>query len=144
MSALKLFDTYAKQHVASRGEVSLEMIQWKNKVWAMRICVDRSEWLRCKRSQKQVERSSDYRSVLARTCTHHCTFTCSVVLLLLKSSSGSHTFLFQTHIYLNFGQKRHFFMISTCVWPTDRRTDGRTDGPTDGRTHPLIEMRERI
>ena len=26
----------------------------------------------------------------------------------------------------------------------DRRTDGRTDGPTDGRTHPLIEMRERI
>ena len=27
---------------------------------------------------------------------------------------------------------------------TDGRTDGWTDGPTDQRTHPLIEMRERI
>ena len=31
-----------------------------------------------------------------------------------------------------------------CDGPTDGRTDGPTDGPTDGRTHPLIEMRERI
>ena len=37
-----------------------------------------------------------------------------------------------------FGQKRHFCMVSTRVWPTDGRTDGRTDrrtdGPTDGHT----------
>ena len=36
------------------------------------------------------------------------TFICSFVLLLLKSSSDSHTFLFQTLIYRNFGQKRRF------------------------------------
>ena len=28
--------------------------------------------------------------------------------------------------------------------PTDGLMDGPTDGPTEGRTHPLIEMRERI
>ena len=48
----------------------------------------------------------------------------------------------------NFGQKWHFRMVSTHVWPTDGRTDRwtdrRTDGRTDGRTHLLIEMRERI
>ena len=27
---------------------------------------------------------------------------------------------------------------------TDGHTDKRTDAPTDGRTHPLIEMRQRI
>ena len=35
----------------------------------------------------------------------------------------------------------HFLEIQLVC---DRRTDGRTDGPTDGRTHPLLEMRERI
>ena len=80
------------------------------------------------------------------------TSTCSFELLLLESSSDSHTFLFQTLIHRNFGQKRRFFAISTRVWrtdgPTDRRTDGWTDVPTDGwtvgRTDPLIEMRRRI
>ena len=43
------------------------------------------------------------------------TFICSFVLLLLKSSSDSHTFLFQTLIYCNFGQKRRFFTISLRV-----------------------------
>ena len=47
----------------------------------------------------------------------------------------------------------HFSEIQlVCDRRTDRRKDGRTDrrmdGPTDrrtdGRTHPLIEMRERI
>ena len=42
------------------------------------------------------------------------------------------------------GQKRHFCMVSTRVWRTDRRMDGRTNGRTDRRTYPLIEMRERI
>ena len=71
------------------------------------------------------------------------TFICSFVLLLLKSSSDSYTFLFQTLIYRNFGQKRRFWSISTRLWrtdgPTDRRTDHQTDRRTDGRTHPLIE-----
>ena len=52
------------------------------------------------------------------------TFICSFVLLLLKSSSDSHTFLFQTLIYRNFGRKRRF----SCL--TDQRTDGRMDGHT--------------
>ena len=43
------------------------------------------------------------------------TTTCSFQLLLLKSSSDSHTFLFQTLIYRNFGQKRRFCAISTRV-----------------------------
>ena len=65
------------------------------------------------------------------------TFICSFVLLLLKSSSDSHTFLFQTLIYRNFGQKRRFWSISTRLWRTDRPTDGRTDTPSyrDARTH---------
>ena len=43
------------------------------------------------------------------------TFTYSFVLLLLKSSSNCPTFLFQTLIQLNFGQKQHFYMVSTRV-----------------------------
>ena len=45
----------------------------------------------------------------------YCTSTCSFELLLLKSSSDSHTFLFSTLIYRNFGQKRRFCAISTRV-----------------------------
>ena len=70
-------------------------------------------------------------------------FTC-FVLLLLECSLNCLTFPFHTLTYLSFAQNRHFFMISTRLWPTDGRTDGPTDGPMDGRTHPLIEMRERI
>ena len=43
------------------------------------------------------------------------TSTCSFELLPLKSSSDSHTFLFQTLVYRNFGQKRRFCAISTRV-----------------------------
>ena len=57
------------------------------------------------------------------------TFICSFVLLLLKSSD-SHTFLFQTLIYRNFGQKWRFCSISTRLW----RTDGQTNEPTDRHT----------
>ena len=56
-------------------------------------------------------------------------FICSFVLLLLKSSVDSHTFLFQTFIYRNFGQKRRFCSISTRLWWTDGRTYA-TDGHT--------------
>ena len=41
----------------------------------------------------------------------------------------------------SFSQKRHFCMVSTRVWPTDRPMDGRMDGRTDipsyrdARTH---------
>ena len=31
-----------------------------------------------------------------------------------------------------------------CDGRADGRTDGRTDRRVDGRTHPVIEMRERI
>ena len=41
------------------------------------------------------------------------TSTCSFELLLLESSSDSHTFLFQTLIHRNFGQKRRFCSIPT-------------------------------
>ena len=58
------------------------------------------------------------------------TSTCSFELLPLKSSSDSHTFLFQTLVYRNFGQNRRFQLV--C------------DGQTDRRTHPLIEIRDRI
>ena len=43
------------------------------------------------------------------------TSTCSFELLPLKSSSDSHTFLFHTLVYRNFGQKRRFCAISTRV-----------------------------
>ena len=43
------------------------------------------------------------------------TSTCNFELLPLKSRSDSHTFLFQTLVYRNFGQKRRFCAISTRV-----------------------------
>ena len=67
------------------------------------------------RLNKQVEQGSDFRCVLARNSTHYCTFICSFVLLLLESSSDSHTFLFKTIIYPKSGQKWHFCKISTRV-----------------------------
>ena len=83
---------------------------------------------------KQGERSSDHGCVLARTSPLYRTLTCTSVLLLLllKSSSDSHTFLFQTLVYHNFYQKRRYRTISTHVrW---------MEGLMDGRTHPLIDM----
>ena len=58
----------------------------------------------------------------------YCTSTCSFELLLLKSSSDSHTFLFSTLIYRNFGQKR---AILTCLTQMDQWIDRQTDGWTD-------------
>ena len=99
---------------------------------------------RARASGEQVEQSSDYRCVLVHTCTSTFILTHCFLLLPLKCSLDCLTFTFHTLTCLYFAQNRHFFMISTRLWPTDGRTDRRTDGPTDGRTHPLIEMRERI
>ena len=66
------------------------------------------------------------------------TFTCSFVLLLLKSNSDSHTFLFQSHIYLNFLSKTAFWYdFNMCVMNrrTDRKTDILTDQQTDTRSY---------
>ena len=56
--------------------------------------------------------------------------------------------MLQTLAYLNFGQKRHLNMISTCVRRMDGQTDGQVDGQTNGQTdiltdrwtHPFVEM----
>ena len=52
----------------------------------------------------------------------YCTSTCSFELLLLKSSSDSHTFLFSTLIYRNLVKNGDF---NSC------ETDGSMNGPTD-------------
>ena len=49
-------------------------------------------------------------------------YTHCFVLLLLKCSLDCLTFTFHTLTYLYFSQNRHFFMISTRLWLTDRRT----------------------
>ena len=41
----------------------------------------------------------------------------SLVAGFLKSSSDSHTFLFQTLIFLNFGEKRHLYPWCRCFFP---------------------------
>ena len=85
-----------------------------------------------KHNEKQVERSSDYRCVLARS-TSNCNYACSIVLVLLNSSPDSHTLMFHTLTYPYFVQKTRFFHdFNSCV--TDRRTDGRTDRRTDRHT----------
>ena len=89
-----------------------------------------------KKTQKQVEQSSDNRCVLWQTAC----------VLVFESSFKWHTFLFLMPFCSN---SAHFSEIQLVCdgrtdLPTDGRTDGPTDGPTDGRTYPLIEMRERI
>ena len=68
------------------------------------------------------------------------TFTSSFVLQL-ESNSDSHTFLFQTLIYLNFGQKQHFYTIFSVM---DGPTDRQMDAPSyrDERMH--LKMMSRI
>ena len=110
---------------------SLDQKQKKTK----KLKSERSLLLSCDEFFEQVEQSSDYRRVLARTCTHFCTFFCSFVLLLLKSSSDSHTFLFQTLIYGNLVKTiLHDFNLCVTDGRTDKQMDGQMDGPTDGQT----------
>ena len=71
------------------------------------------------------------------------TFTCSSVLILLNSSSCSHSFLFQTLIYRNFGWNGAFARFQlVCDGPMDGQTNWWMGGWTDRLTHLLIEMRE--
>ena len=58
----------------------------------------------------------------------YCTSTCSFELLLLKSSSDSHTFLFLTLIYRNLVKNGDFNLCETDG-PMDRPTDGWMDTP---------------
>ena len=44
----------------------------------------------------------------------------------------------------SFGQKQHFFKISTRVWPTDGRTDRRTDTPSYRDAKTNLKRRENI
>ena len=71
------------------------------------------------------------------------TFSCSSLVLLLKSKSDSHISLFQTLSYRNFGQKRWFCTISTRA--TDWQMDGQTDTPSYGdvRTHLKTHIPEK-
>ena len=91
-----------------------------------------------RRTDGRINQRTDYRCILVCTCTSTCTWNSIIthhfVLLLLKCSLNCLILTFPTHTYLYFAQNRHFFMISTRLWPTDGPTDRRTDGPTDGRT----------
>ena len=61
-----------------------------------------------------------------RTYTSTCIFSHCFVLSLLKNSLDCLTFTFHTLTYLYFAQTRHFFMILTRLWPTNRWTGGHT------------------
>ena len=87
--------------------------------------------MRFPRMEKSFNKSNGVRTIDAislELVPLYRTSTCSFELLL-ESSSDSHTFLFQTLIYRNFGQNGDFSRFQlVCDGPTDRPTDGPTDG----------------
>ena len=66
---------------------------------------------------KQVDRVWTINTFLLVFVPLYRTCTCSFVRLILRSSSDSHTFLFQTLIFLNFGEKLHLYPWCRCFFP---------------------------
>ena len=92
--------------------------------------------------KKQVNKSNRVRTIDAFSLvlvliTDYYNFL--ILLYYYYNGSDSYTFLFKTLTYLNFGQKRHLNMISTCVRRMDGQTDGRMDGQTNGQTDILTD-----